>query len=92
MLIYRACQLKEVHEQPGAHYAHRLQDTWCQVGHPNLKVALLVAGSTAVAGGAAVAKLVGRPVLMGGLRQFVAAFLGTDVAFLMGQLVGGHVG
>jgi hypothetical protein len=31
-------------------------------------------------------------MLLGGLRQFTAAFLGTGAAFLMGHLIGGHVG
>jgi VIT1/CCC1 family predicted Fe2+/Mn2+ transporter len=62
------------------------------LGYPNLKVALVVAGLSALAGGAAVAKLTGRSMLLGGLRQFTAAFLGTGAAFLMGHLIGGHIG
>ena len=42
-------------------------------------------------GGAAVAKLTGRSLLMGGLRQFTAAFLATGMAFAVGQLISGHV-
>jgi VIT1/CCC1 family predicted Fe2+/Mn2+ transporter len=61
-------------------------------GVPNLKAALVIAGASALAGGAAVAKLTGRSMLMGGLRQFTAAFLATGAAFLMGHLIGGHVG
>jgi vacuolar iron transporter family protein len=62
------------------------------LGIPSLKVALTVAGLSALVGGAAVAKLTGRSMLLGGLRQFTAAFLGTGAAFLMGHLLGGHVG
>jgi VIT1/CCC1 family predicted Fe2+/Mn2+ transporter len=62
------------------------------MGIPSLKVALTVAGLSALIGGAAVAKLTGRSMLLGGLRQLTAAFLGTGAAFLMGHLVGGHVG
>jgi len=61
------------------------------MGIPNLLVALAAAGAAALTGGAAVAKLTGRSMLTGGLRQFIAAFLGTSAAFLMGHLVGGHV-
>jgi VIT1/CCC1 family predicted Fe2+/Mn2+ transporter len=57
-----------------------------------LKAALVIAGAAAIVGGAAVAKLTGRSLLMGGLRQFTAAFLATGMAFLIGHLIGGHVG
>lgn len=62
------------------------------LGIPDLAVALSVAGLSAFAGGAAVAKLTGRSMLLGGLRQFGAAFLATGAAFLIGHLVGGHLG
>jgi hypothetical protein len=39
-----------------------------------------------------VAKLTGRSTLLGGMRQFAAAFLGTGAAFFVGHLIGGHVG
>ena len=61
-------------------------------GYPVLNVALALAGASAFAGGAAVANLTGRPPLLGGLRQFTAAFLATGMAFLIGHLVGAHVG
>jgi vacuolar iron transporter family protein len=61
------------------------------IGIPNLLVALIVAALSAVAGGAAVAKLTGRSMLNGGLRQFAAAFLATGMAFVIGHLVGGHL-
>jgi vacuolar iron transporter family protein len=61
------------------------------LGYPVLKVALALAGVTAAAGGAAVAKLTGRSMLMGGIRQLTAAFLATGMAFVIGHLVGSHV-
>ncbi len=61
------------------------------VGYPVLKAALVIAGAAAFIGGAAVAKLTGRSMVLGGLRQFTAAFLATGAAFLIGHLVGGHV-
>jgi VIT1/CCC1 family predicted Fe2+/Mn2+ transporter len=61
------------------------------VGYPVLAVAFVIAGLTALVGGGAVAKLTERPILSGGLRQFVAAFLATGAAFLIGHLVGGSV-
>lgn len=61
-------------------------------GFPNLEAALVVAGLAAVAGGAAVAKLTGRPMAAGGLRQFAAAFLATGMAFVVGHAIGGQIG
>jgi VIT1/CCC1 family predicted Fe2+/Mn2+ transporter len=61
------------------------------LGFPSLPVALGLAGLSAYAGGAAVARLTGRSGVLGGLRQFTAAFLGTGAAFLIGHLIGGHV-
>jgi vacuolar iron transporter family protein len=61
------------------------------LGLPSLKVALVLAGAAALTGGAAVARLTGRSMLMGGVRQFSAAFLGTGAAFLIGHLIGTHV-
>jgi VIT1/CCC1 family predicted Fe2+/Mn2+ transporter len=61
------------------------------VGYPVLKAALVISAVAAVVGGAAVAKLTGRSMLMGGLRQFTAAFLATGMAFVIGHLVSGHV-
>jgi VIT1/CCC1 family predicted Fe2+/Mn2+ transporter len=60
-------------------------------GYPDLDAALALAGLSAFAGGAAVAKLTGRSTVLGGLRQFAAAFLATGMAFLIGHLVGGHI-
>ena len=42
-------------------------------------------------GGAALAKLTGKSMLLGGLRQFTAAFLATGMAFEIGHLISGHV-
>lgn len=61
-------------------------------GYPVLNVALLLAGASAFAGGAAVANLTGRSPLLGGLRQFTAALLATGMAFLIGHVVSAHVG
>jgi vacuolar iron transporter family protein len=61
------------------------------LGYPVLKAALVIAGTAAFAGGAAVAKLTGRSMVLGGLRQFTAAFLATGMAFFIGHLVGGHI-
>jgi vacuolar iron transporter family protein len=61
------------------------------VGYPSLKLALGLSAVSAFAGGAAVAKLTGRSPALGGLRQFIAAFLGTGAAFLIGHLISGHV-
>ena len=47
------------------------------LGVPNLRLALVIAGIAAIVGGAAVAKLTDRSMLLGGLRQFIAAFLAT---------------
>jgi VIT1/CCC1 family predicted Fe2+/Mn2+ transporter len=60
-------------------------------GYPDLDAALVLAGVSAFAGGAAVAKLTGRSSVLGGLRQFTAAFLATGFAFLIGHLIASHV-
>jgi VIT1/CCC1 family predicted Fe2+/Mn2+ transporter len=61
------------------------------LGVPNLKLALVIAGIAALVGGAAVAKLTDRSMLLGGLRQFAAAFLATGMAFAVGHVIGGHI-
>jgi vacuolar iron transporter family protein len=61
------------------------------LGIPNLKLALVIAGIAALLGGAAVAKLTERSALLGGLRQFTAAFLATGMAFAVGHVIGGHI-
>jgi len=60
------------------------------VGHPVLNVALVIAGATAFVGGAALAKLTGRSMALGGLRQFTAAFMATGMSFLVGHLISSH--
>jgi VIT1/CCC1 family predicted Fe2+/Mn2+ transporter len=60
-------------------------------GYPLLNLALALAGTAAFLGGAALARLTGRSMLMGGLRQLTAAALGTGMAFLAGHLVGAHI-
>ncbi|MGH3251977.1 MAG: VIT1/CCC1 transporter family protein [Trebonia sp.] len=62
------------------------------LGFPNLNAALVIAGVSAFVGGAALSKLTGRSPWLGGLRQFTAAFLATGMSFLVGSLVGAHVG
>jgi vacuolar iron transporter family protein len=62
------------------------------VGFPSLPAALVLAGLSAYAGGAAVARLTGRSAVLGGLRQFTAAFLATGMAFLVGHVISAHVG
>jgi len=61
------------------------------LGVPNLKLALVIAAVAAIVGGAAVAKLTDRSMLLGGLRQFIAAFLATGMAFAVGHLIAGHI-
>jgi VIT1/CCC1 family predicted Fe2+/Mn2+ transporter len=61
------------------------------LGYPVLKAALVISGAAAFVGGAAVAKLTGRSMILGGLRQFTAAALATGMAFVIGHLVGGHI-
>jgi vacuolar iron transporter family protein len=61
------------------------------LGDPNLKLALVIAGIAAILGGAAVAKLTDRSALLGGLRQFIAAFMATGMAFLVGHVISGHI-
>ena len=61
------------------------------VGYPVLKAALVISGVAAFVGGAAVAKLTGRSMVLGGVRQFTAAALATGMAFAIGHLVGGHI-
>jgi VIT1/CCC1 family predicted Fe2+/Mn2+ transporter len=57
-------------------------------GFSGLGVALVMAGIAALAGGAVVARLSERPLTMGCLRQFAAAFLATGMAFAFGHLAG----
>jgi vacuolar iron transporter family protein len=61
------------------------------LGFPVLSVALGVSAAAALVGGGALAKLTGKSVLMGGLRQFTAAFLATGAALVIGHLISGHV-
>jgi hypothetical protein len=58
---------------------------------PVLSLALVVSAAAALAGGGALAKLTGKPILLGGLRQFTAAALATGMAFAIGHLISGHV-
>ena len=62
------------------------------LGVPNFTIAISVAGAAALGGGAVVAKAAKRPALPGGIRQLLLGALATGVTFLVGQLVGAHVG
>lgn len=61
------------------------------IGFPAFLLALVLAGLAAFAGGAAVARLTGRPVLVGGLRQFALGALATGMTFVVGHLLGTHL-
>jgi VIT1/CCC1 family predicted Fe2+/Mn2+ transporter len=61
------------------------------VGFPMFVLALVLAGVAAFVGGSAVAKLTGRPVLLGGLRQFSLGALATGMTFLIGHLIGASI-
>jgi hypothetical protein len=61
------------------------------LGFPVLSVALGVSAAAAFIGGAALAKLTGKSMFLGGLRQFTAAFLATGAAYGIGHLISGHV-
>jgi VIT1/CCC1 family predicted Fe2+/Mn2+ transporter len=52
-------------------------------------------GITAVAlmvGGMVVGRLTGRPIIRSGLRQLILGAVAVSVTFLVGSLIGGHVG
>lgn len=38
------------------------------------------------------ARLTDRSMLLNGLRQFIAAFLATGMAFAVGHVISGHIG
>lgn len=61
------------------------------VGLPIFVLALTLAGVASFAGGAAVAKLTGRPWLVGGFRQFALGALATGMTFLIGHLIGASI-
>jgi vacuolar iron transporter family protein len=61
------------------------------LGFPVLSVALGVSAAAAFIGGAALAKLTGKSMFLGGLRQFTAAFLATGAAYGIGHVISGHV-
>lgn len=61
------------------------------IGFPVFTLALLLAGLAAFVGGAAVAKLTGRPWLIGGLRQFALGALATGMTFVIGHLIGASI-
>jgi vacuolar iron transporter family protein len=55
-----------------------------------LWVTLLLTAAALVAGGVAVGRLTGRPLLRSGLRQFAFGGLAIAVTYLVGRLIGGH--
>ncbi|MDF3289617.1 VIT1/CCC1 transporter family protein [Streptomyces sp. RB6PN23] len=61
------------------------------LGLPSFVLALVLAGLAAFLGGGAVARLTGRPMLVGGVRQFALGALATGMTFLVGHLVGAHL-
>jgi VIT1/CCC1 family predicted Fe2+/Mn2+ transporter len=56
-----------------------------------LAAALGIAAVALVAGGMAVGRLTGRPVLRSGLRQLLLGALAVGVTYAVGSLIGGHV-
>lgn len=61
------------------------------IGLPVLVLALMLAAIAAFGGGAAVARLTGRPMLLGGTRQFALGALATGMTFLVGHLIGASI-
>jgi VIT1/CCC1 family predicted Fe2+/Mn2+ transporter len=60
------------------------------VGVPMLAVTLALTAAALVAGGMAVGRLTGRPVLRSGLRQLLLGGLAIAVTFGVGSLIGAH--
>jgi VIT1/CCC1 family predicted Fe2+/Mn2+ transporter len=60
------------------------------VGAPHLAVSLALTAAALTAGGMAVGKLTGRPVLRSGLRQLILGALAIAVTFGVGHLIGSH--
>jgi vacuolar iron transporter family protein len=61
------------------------------VGLPVLAASLAIAAAALTAGGMAVGRLTGRPLLRSGLRQLALGMLAIGVTFAVGSLIGGHV-
>jgi vacuolar iron transporter family protein len=62
------------------------------LGFPRLAASLSVAAVALAAGGVAVGRMTGRPLLFSGLRQFVLGAVAVAVTFGVGHLIGSHVG
>jgi VIT1/CCC1 family predicted Fe2+/Mn2+ transporter len=62
------------------------------LGLPALAATLGVAAVALGAGGMAVGRLTGRPMLRSGLRQLALGGVAVAVTFAVGSLIGGHVG
>jgi vacuolar iron transporter family protein len=61
------------------------------IGLPHLAVALGITAVALVAGGMAVGRLTGRPLLRSGLRQLALGGVAVAVTFAVGSLIGSHV-
>jgi vacuolar iron transporter family protein len=60
-------------------------------GLPVLAAALGVAAVALIAGGMAVGRLTGRPMLRAGLRQLTPGAVAVGVTFAVGSLIGGRI-
>jgi len=60
-------------------------------GLPVLAVALGIAALALMAGGMAVGRLTGRPMLRAGLRQLTLGAVAVVVTFAVGSLIGGRI-
>lgn len=63
----------------------------CLPGLPILAAAVGIAAVALAAGGMAVGRLTGRPVLRAGLRQLALGAVAVGAAFTVGSLIGGRV-
>ena len=59
------------------------------LGEPVLALTLALTAVALIAGGMAVGRLTGRPVLRSGLRQLALGALAVGVTFAVGSLIGG---
>jgi vacuolar iron transporter family protein len=59
-------------------------------GQPHLAASLAVTAVALTAGGMAVGRLTGRPLLLSGLRQLLLGAVAIAVTFVIGSLIGGH--
>jgi vacuolar iron transporter family protein len=57
-----------------------------------LGVALGITAVALMVGGMVVGRLTGRPIIRSGLRQLALGGVAVAVTFIVGSLIGGHVG